>query len=490
VRALADGGGGASLGSDVGIPYPDGDPGALENAAADLRGAAGVLERTASGLAGGTPADWQGYAAMTYNNMCVDQGGVAGSGAACFSVAARAMAELGHELRAAQRACREAIADARAAKGRAEQARQAAADAADKAHALSLGAAAAAKRASAAEATGTPGAGSADRALQTQLSSQADDARTASHSHDRAAGRADGDLADAQSRGIKAYLRYEQQARAAAGQLAGVASMAPQVTSVNGVPVAAIGGPGKVPTVAPIMPKAPPKKEEDHGGGIGGWIHGALDAAGFIPVVGAAFDAANGIYYAAEGDGVNAAFSFGAAVPVVGDAAAAGKIVYKGAKAVEEGVKVADDAADVAKGAGAVLPAGKAADGSYIPEVLEGDVLPLAARPREGQTLYRAYGQPTEGAGLKPMDDFSGPAGRSWTPHDPSAMPNPRSELGLPDVNAGRFAIEGELKNTDGVIVRHALPLDGQPGGGLEYLVPDPAGQIRVIRVGGVNPPY
>ena len=53
--------------------------------------------------------------------------------------------------------------------------------------------------------------------------------------------------------------------------------------------------------------------------------HTVLDGAGFIPVVGAAADGLNGVWYAAEGDWKNAAFSFGAAVPVVGDAAAAAK---------------------------------------------------------------------------------------------------------------------------------------------------------------------
>jgi hypothetical protein len=498
VPVAVDGGGGG-LGSDVGIPYPDGDPAALEHAAADLRGAAGVLDRTSAGLQGGaTPLDWKGAAAMSYANMCVDQGSAAGSGSGCLSIAAKVLADLGHELRAAQRACRAAIEDARAAKAAAAQARQAAQDAADKARALAQDAAAAAHRAAQAEATGTPGAGSADRALQHQLTLKATDADTARTGHERAAGRADGTLADAQSRGIKAYERYERAARAAAGQLSGLASMAPTVTSVNGVPVAAIGGAGRPPTIAPIMPKAPQKKEEDHGGGIGGWIHGALDAGGFIPVVGAAFDAANGVYYAAEGDGVNAALSFGAAVPVVGDAAAAGKLVYKGAKAAEglekgaEAAKAIEGGTDLAAGAGKVMPSGTAADGSFIPEVLEGDVLPLAAKPHDGQKLYRAYGQPADADGLKAIDKdgFSWPEGRSWTPSDPSKMANPRSELGLPDVNGGRFVIEGELKNADGVIVRHALPLDGQPGGGIEYLVPDPAGQIRIIRVGGVNPPY
>jgi hypothetical protein len=67
--------------------------------------------------------------------------------------------------------------------------------------------------------------------------------------------------------------------------------------------------------------------------------HGALDAAGFIPVVGGVADLANAGWYLAEGDKTNAALSAAAAVPGVGDAVAAaaiaGKVAVKGAKAVE-----------------------------------------------------------------------------------------------------------------------------------------------------------
>ena len=59
--------------------------------------------------------------------------------------------------------------------------------------------------------------------------------------------------------------------------------------------------------------------------------HGALDLLGFIPGIGAAADVANGLWYAAEGNYVDAAMSFVSAVPGVGDAAGAGKMGLKAA---------------------------------------------------------------------------------------------------------------------------------------------------------------
>jgi hypothetical protein len=62
--------------------------------------------------------------------------------------------------------------------------------------------------------------------------------------------------------------------------------------------------------------------------------HTALDVAGFIPVVGAAADLTNAGWYAAKGDWKNASLSAAAAVPGVGDAAAAVKIGVKATHAV------------------------------------------------------------------------------------------------------------------------------------------------------------
>ncbi|GAA6614715.1 hypothetical protein [Scytonema sp. NUACC26] len=75
--------------------------------------------------------------------------------------------------------------------------------------------------------------------------------------------------------------------------------------------------------------------------------HTVLDGAGFIPVVGAAADVANGAWYAAEGNWKNAAFSFAAAVPGVGDAAAAGKLGFKATQGVQKLARSGTRAANV-----------------------------------------------------------------------------------------------------------------------------------------------
>lgn len=86
--------------------------------------------------------------------------------------------------------------------------------------------------------------------------------------------------------------------------------------------------------------------------------HGALDLLGFITGIGAAADVANGLWYAAEGNYVDAAMSFVSAVPGVGDAAGAAKL---GAKA---GLDTAD-AAMAATRASKKLEAVKLGCGAY-----------------------------------------------------------------------------------------------------------------------------
>ena len=51
---------------------------------------------------------------------------------------------------------------------------------------------------------------------------------------------------------------------------------------------------------------------------ISNWGHGILDAAGIIPGFGEVFDGLNALWYAAEGDKVNAALSAAAMIPLWG----------------------------------------------------------------------------------------------------------------------------------------------------------------------------
>jgi RHS repeat-associated protein len=81
--------------------------------------------------------------------------------------------------------------------------------------------------------------------------------------------------------------------------------------------------------------------------------HAALDVVGLIPVVGEVADVANGIWYAAEGNYVDAALSMSSAIPFAGYAATAvkaGRYVQKGVEAVDTAndVKKAENTADAA----------------------------------------------------------------------------------------------------------------------------------------------
>lgn len=107
--------------------------------------------------------------------------------------------------------------------------------------------------------------------------------------------------------------------------------------------------------------------------------------------------------------------------------------------------------------------------------------------PFAGQKLYRVYGG----------DSAAG--GASWSPVNPGSVANYRDVAGLPSGgasgfnNSGRFVIEGTLQDPAGVVnVRSALPLDGNSGGILEYIIPNwqKTGAIQVNRVSGVNPEF
>jgi hypothetical protein len=100
----------------------------------------------------------------------------------------------------------------------------------------------------------------------------------------------------------------------------------------------------------------------------------------------------------------------------------------------------------------------------------------LFAKPvadlQPGQTVYRLHG----GGAL--------PEGASYSTLPPSSMANPRSSLGLPRVNTGENLIIAKVDHIDNVVVtRHALPLNGQPGGAPEYIIPGKFGPTKRVTV-------
>ncbi|MGW1795484.1 golvesin C-terminal-like domain-containing protein [Streptomyces sp. NPDC001984] len=87
--------------------------------------------------------------------------------------------------------------------------------------------------------------------------------------------------------------------------------------------------------------------------------HAALDVVGLVPVVGEVADVANGIWYAAEGNYVDAALSLTSAIPLVGYGATA----VKAGKYAKKGIEAADTVNDARKaGKNAEKAAGAGAD--------------------------------------------------------------------------------------------------------------------------------
>lgn len=108
----------------------------------------------------------------------------------------------------------------------------------------------------------------------------------------------------------------------------------------------------------------PETEEEEEESGWLDWVQTGLDIAGFIPVFGALADLANAGISAGRGNYAEAAMSLVAAVPGIGDAAAAAKMTVKGAKAVGKmGAKAAAKTAAraAAKAAKAAAKAAKEA---------------------------------------------------------------------------------------------------------------------------------
>ena len=95
-----------------------------------------------------------------------------------------------------------------------------------------------------------------------------------------------------------------------------------------------------------------------------------------------------------------------------------------------------------------------------------------------GTKVFRVFGE------------NNNPLGQSWTRVDPSTVSDYRNLAGLPDVNTGRFVIEGTITDTTGIMARSALPLDGNIGGLDELVIPNPSVQVYITRVSGVNPSF
>ena len=91
-----------------------------------------------------------------------------------------------------------------------------------------------------------------------------------------------------------------------------------------------------------------------------------------------------------------------------------------------------------------------------------------------GQSVAGGSSQVTEGTKVyRVFGENNNPLGQSWTRVDPSSIPNFRNAAGLPDVNTGRFVIEGQVTDITGITTRQARPLNGNIGGLDEVVIPN-----------------
>jgi uncharacterized protein YukE len=317
--------------SFAGITVPQGEPGGLRDAASSMIGVSGQLDGVADGL-GGLPSQltmWQGDGSLTYGNACANVQGVVSGGAQTVHSAAVVLRHYAGDLEDAQDEAKAAIREAKDAHDRREKAQTLIDQAVGAKAAAAFAAATAATELTFTSALGTPSAGAqADLDAANGAIARAEYEEAAAR---RAWDQADMDFKAAQKRGEKAEKAAITAGHQAAGQLEGLAGAHPGVPGVG----------------APAQPVVQ-QQEDDGGGGILGWVHHGLDGAGFIPAAGAIPDLINAGIYAGEGDWENALWSTGAAVPLAGDGAKAGKMSKE---AIEEGVARAgkhgvDDAAE------------------------------------------------------------------------------------------------------------------------------------------------
>ncbi|WP_217696859.1 polymorphic toxin-type HINT domain-containing protein, partial [Micromonospora avicenniae] len=212
--------------------------------------------------------------------------------------------------------------------------------------------------------------------------------------------------------------------------------------------------------------------------------HAALDVAGMVPVIGEVADVANGIWYAAEGNYVDAALSMASAIPLAGNAVAAAKLAKTGKK-IADGI---DTVKDVEKGVEAAVDTQKAlptntpkpktetptqpkcnsfvpgtrvllADGSSKPieEVKVGDRV-LAADVESGDRQSRPVTQLIKGDGVKKLVtivvDTDGKAGGKTS----TIVATDGHRFYLPDsgvwVTAGQLKVGAWLQTSSGTWVQ------------------------------------
>jgi uncharacterized protein YukE len=222
--------------SFAGIKVPEGEPGAVRQAATIFTGAAGGLQDVAGGLQAVPNAlsDWRGPASASFRGATITNGAALQAGVEAMRDAARAAREYAEELETAQREARLAIKAAKDAQDRIDQAEAdiAAAQTAQSQAAVRLDAAN--QRVALSSVSGAPDAGAL-----ADVSAAGDEIAAAQGAEANARTRlerAQDDLLEAQRRGDEAEETARQAARRAGAAFSGLSGSTPAAAILGGSP--------------------------------------------------------------------------------------------------------------------------------------------------------------------------------------------------------------------------------------------------------------
>lgn len=230
--------------SFAGITVPEGQPSALLEAADSFGNVADALSGAAGEVRGmpSTMTAWSGPASVNFAGTCLTNGSACDTAVQSLGHAEHAARTYAAKLKSARERARHAIADARDAQHRIDQAERDIAAAVQRRTAAEGAAAAAARDVALAAGTGVPnpGAETARSQAESEAGAAADDEAAAR----RRLADAQHDLEAAQRRGHEAMDDARDAGRAAAGAFAAAAGVSPAYAAVGATPVAARGNGG------------------------------------------------------------------------------------------------------------------------------------------------------------------------------------------------------------------------------------------------------
>jgi nucleic acid/nucleotide deaminase of polymorphic system toxin len=221
----------------AGIELPEGNPGAVEDAAASMRGCAGGFDGAGGAAARAAAAvpGWTGLASFTFRSRCGDYRDAASAAEGVCARAATVLKRYARELDDGRQRVRELQSRGEECVQRIRAAEQAAADAAQRAAAASH---------MAFQASFAAGADAG--ALRASFQRQADDARgEQSRSLDHA-GQARDELEELRRKAREERERVKEAGSRAAGEISGLVAELPEV-AFPGAPAAASTGSGPTP---------------------------------------------------------------------------------------------------------------------------------------------------------------------------------------------------------------------------------------------------